>query len=80
MILTPEEMADAIKYGETLKDEHVVECLRSLVEREQEFLTNVGDDAELREILLHNITCLAAAAARLTPDQTPLPEAGTPTG
>jgi len=67
MPATPEELEQVRLYGETLKDEHVVEALVQMGMREAGLLdTEIGADPELREITLHNMAVLAGAAARLT--------------
>ncbi len=67
MPATPEELEQVRKFGETLKDEHLADSLVRMCARESELLdTEIGADPEMREITLHNMTVLAAAAARLT--------------
>jgi len=67
MPATPEELEQVRLYGETLKDEHLVDSLIRMGSREAGLLdTEIGADPELREITLHNMAVLAGAAARLT--------------
>lgn len=80
MPLSPEETADVLRHGESLTNQHVADCLQSLLDREKGLLDHTGEDTELREIVVHNITCLVAAIARLIPNQIASPQSGTPSG
>lgn len=65
MPLTDVEREDIQKTGEVLTDEQLAESLEELSNREAVLLDGELGEGELREITLHNITVLAAAAARL---------------
>lgn len=65
MSLTDPEKEDIQKTGEILTDEQLAESLEDLTSRETTLLEGELGQGELREITLHNITVLAAAAARL---------------
>ena len=64
--VTPEEQADILKLAEGMPNSAIVETLQDLIEREKGLLDPLGQDPEMREITLHNIACLAAAASRLS--------------
>lgn len=64
--MTDQEFADAMALVEYISNDKVIEELERLIEREKALLekhTSEGDPD--REIILYNITVLAAAAARI---------------
>lgn len=65
MPLTDLEKEDMQQTGEVLTDEQLAESLEDLSNREVVLLDGELGEGELREVTLHNITVLAAAAARL---------------
>lgn len=66
MPATPEELEQIRRFGETLLNEHIAEVLMDMYNREETLLdTDIGKDAEMREITIHNMAVLAGAAARI---------------
>lgn len=64
--LTPEELKDIQEVGEHMRHVDVAEGLEQLLSREKVLLeqSDLGE-GEARQITIHNITILAAAAARI---------------
>lgn len=65
MPLTDDEKEDIKATGEILTDIQLAETLEELSHREAVLLESELGQDDLREITLHNLTVLAAAAARL---------------
>lgn len=65
MPLTDEEKEDVKATGEILTDIQLAETLEELSHREAVLLESELGQDDLRIITLHNLTVLAAAAARL---------------
>lgn len=65
MIVTSAELEEISLLAGQLKTEHVIEVLQSLMVREQALIEQMPDDQDCKQIALHNIACLASAAARL---------------
>ena len=65
--MTSEERTESLKVAEGLTNLMIVAALDDMLEREKLVLDHsIGNDPEAREIIIHNITCLAAAMAKLS--------------
>lgn len=79
--LTPDETADIVEVGRGLLNAHVAEGLLELLSRERVLLENSDlGDGEARQITIHNMTILAAAAARIKELGGPSPRVQEPDG
>ena len=64
--LSDQEFVDIMAMSEYLSNSKIVEDLERLAVRERAFLENHTDEKdEMREIILYNVTILAAASARI---------------
>ena len=75
-------MAEIQLVAERLRPAEIVETLQSFLERERLLFERMPYDPTAKKAMLYGISCLVAAAARLSPNSDPATssEPGTPAG
>jgi hypothetical protein len=78
--LTQAEIAEIQLVAEQLKPYEIVEVLNDFLQRERALYERMPQDDVTKKSMLYGISCLVAAAAKLSQDQTTSPESKTPGG